>query len=411
MESSENKMKNNKNLLIGLLIGLVTGISLSVLAWCIFTIAAPRSQRSGVSADGSAIEWDAVDSKLEKIKRTIDVYYKDEIDQQQLVDGIYKGFVAGLGDPYSTYYTKEEYDELMESSSGVYYGIGAYLQQNENSVAVMRPIPNSPAEEAGILAGDIFTEVDGESVSGEDVTTIAAKVRGPEDTSVTVTVKREGEKKPLIFELVRRKIETPTVEHEMMDGGIGYIAILEFDDITLLQFEEALQELKDENMTALVLDLRDNPGGNLDIVVKIADDLLQEGLVVYTEDKYGTRQDFTSDAAHSVDLPMAVLINENSASAAEILAGAIKDYQAGTLIGTTTFGKGIVQQVLPLGDGTGIKVTTSKYFTPKGNDIHGIGIEPDVELEFDEDAYEKDENADNQLDKAVELLKNIASQN
>lgn len=404
-------MKDHKNLIIGLIIGLVTGISLSVFVWCIITISSSHGLRSGVSADGSSIQWDAVDEKLETIQRTIDVYYKDEFDQSKLVEGIYKGFVAALGDPYSTYYTKEEYDEMMESSSGTYCGIGAYLQQNENDVSVMRPIPGSPAEEAGILAGDVFTEVDGESVAGEDVTTIAAKVRGPEDTSVTVTLKREGEKEPLVFELIRREIETPTVEHEMLDDGIGYIAILEFDDITLTQFETALQELRDEDMTALVLDLRDNPGGNLDIVVKIADDLLQQGLVVYTEDKYGTRQEFTSDAAHSVNLPMAVLINENSASAAEILAGAIKDYQAGTLIGTTTFGKGIVQQVLPLGDGTGIKVTTSKYYTPNGNDIHGIGIEPDIELEFDEDAYEKDENADNQLDRAVELLSNTASRN
>ncbi len=404
-------MKNNRNLLIGLIIGLVTGISLSVFVWCILTISSSRRLRSSVSADGSNIQWDAVDEKLEMIKRTIDVYYKDEFDQNELVEGIYKGFVAALGYPYSTYYTKEEYDEMMESSSGIYCGVGAYLQQNESNVSVMRPIPGSPAEEAGILTGDVFVEVDGKSVAGEDVTTIAAKVRGPENTSVTVTMKREGEKEPLVFELVRREIETPTVVHEMMDGGIGYIAILEFDDITLTQFETALQELQDENMTALVLDLRDNPGGNLDIVVKIADDLLQQGLVVYTEDKYGTRQEFTSDAAHSVDMPMAVLINEYSASAAEILAGAIKDYKAGTLIGTTTFGKGIVQQVLPLGDGTGIKVTTSKYFTPKGNDIHGIGIEPDIELEFDEDAYEKDENADNQLDRAIELLKNIASRN
>ena len=292
----------------------------------------------------------------------------------------------------------------MESSSGVYCGIGAYLLQDGDSVAVMRPIPGSPAEEAGMQAGDKFVKVDGKDVSSEDVSTIAARVRGPENTSVTVEVERPGEKDTLVFELERREIETPTVVHEMMDDQIGYIAILEFDDITKVQFDTALQELQDGGMTSLVLDLRDNPGGNLDTVVEIADEILPEGLVVYTEDKYGTRKEYTTDAQHSLELPMAVLINENSASAAEILAGAIQDYQAGTLIGTTTFGKGIVQQVLPLGDGTGIKVTTSKYFTPNGNDIHGIGIAPDIELEFDEEAFEKDENADNQLDKAVELL-------
>lgn len=396
-------MKNNKNLFLGLLIGLVTGISLCIFAWSLLTILSPTSARRSASSNG-LIDWSVVDEKLDTIKRTIDVYYKDEIVDEDLVDGIYKGFVDGLGDPYSVYYTKEEYDELMESSSGVYCGIGAYLLQDGDSVAVMRPIPGSPAEEAGMQAGDKFVKVDGKDVSSEDVSTIAARVRGPENTSVTVEVERPGEKDTLVFELERREIETPTVVHEMMDDQIGYIAILEFDDITKVQFDTALQELQDGGMTSLVLDLRDNPGGNLDTVVEIADEILPEGLVVYTEDKYGTRKEYTTDAQHSLELPMAVLINENSASAAEILAGAIQDYQAGTLIGTTTFGKGIVQQVLPLGDGTGIKVTTSKYFTPNGNDIHGIGIAPDIELEFDEEAFEKDENADNQLDKAVELL-------
>lgn len=397
-------MKNNKNLLIGLMIGLVTGVSLSVMGWCIVTVVSPRTEKSSTAISEDGIDWTVVDEKLEIIQRTIDVYYKDEINQSKLVDGIYKGFVEGLGDPYSVYYTKEEYNELLESSSGIYYGIGAFLQQKDYGVLVMKPIPNSPAEEAGLLAGDVFVKVDDVDVTAEDVTTIAARVRGPEGTKVTVTIKREGEKEPIVFELERREIETPTVSYEMMKDGIGYISILEFDDITLEQFEKALQELQNTGMTALVLDLRDNPGGNLDTVVKIADDMLPKGLIVYTEDKYGTKKEFSSDGTHRLEIPLAVLINENSASAAEILAGAIKDYQTGTLIGTTTFGKGIVQQVLPLGDGTGIKVTTSKYFTPNGNDIHGIGIEPDIELEFDDEAYQKDENADNQLDRAIEVL-------
>ncbi len=395
-------MKNNKNLLIGLLIGLVTGISLSVFVWSLITIMSPRESTNAVTA--GAIDWPVVNDKLEKIQDTIDLYYKDEIKQEDLVEGIYKGFVAGLQDPYSVYYTKEEYNELMESSSGVYCGIGAYLMQDGENVIVMRPIPNSPAEEAGMQAGDRFLKVDDNDVSGEDVTTIAARVRGPENTQVTVEVKREGEKDPLVFHMERREIETPTVEYEMMKDQIGYIAILEFDEITKTQFRAALTDLTDQGMKSLVLDLRDNPGGNLDAVVEIADEILPEGMIVYTEDKYEKRQEFKSDARQFIDLPMAVLINENSASAAEILAGAIKDYEAGTLIGTTTFGKGIVQQVLPLGDGTGIKVTTSKYFTPDGNDIHGIGIAPDIELEFDEEAFEKDENADNQLDRAIEIL-------
>ena len=195
-----------------------------------------------------------------------------------------------------------------------------------------------------------------------------------------------------------------TVEHEMLENRIGYIAIMEFDDITRDQFRAAFDDLQEHGMKSLLLDLRDNPGGNLDVVVDIADLLLPEGLVVYTEDKYGNREEFTTDAEHYFDKPLVVLINGNSASASEILAGAVKDYKSGTLLGTVTYGKGIVQQIVPLGDGTGVKLTVSKYYTPSGQNIHGIGIEPDETLEFDYDAYEEDQT-DNQLDRAMELLK------
>jgi carboxyl-terminal processing protease len=400
------RKEKNRSLLIGLLIGLVTGIALSVLGWSFYTLASPQEADFSYTTDTGEIKWSAVEEKLSKIKKMIDTYYKDEVVEEDLVEGLYAGYVSGLGDPYSTYYTKEEYDQMVESSEGTYFGVGMYLQENEDTgaILVIKPIPDSPAEEAGILAGDVIMEVDGEDISKDDVTIVATKIRGPEGTQVEVTIWREGESGPLTFSLERREIETPTVDYEMKEGNIGYISIMEFDDITVPQFEQAVNALLEEGMESVVLDLRDNPGGNLDTVVEIADMLLPEGLVVYTEDKYGIKKEFETDAAQVFQLPMVVLVNGNSASAAEILAGSIKDYEAGTLLGTTTFGKGIVQQVIPLGDGTGVKVTISKYFTPKGNDIHGVGIKPDVEMEFDVEAY-KENKEDNQLEAAIDLMK------
>lgn len=410
MNDTNNQTNNsNKTLVIGLLIGLVTGICLSIFAWSIYTMTKPRTSAglSYISNESGTVSWNAVEDKLTQMQRVIDAYYKNEYSEEDLVEGLYAGYMSGLGDPYSVYYTKEEFGEMLESSSGIYYGVGAYLNQDAETgmVRILRPIKGTPAEEAGIKSGDLIVEVDGEDVSKEDTTLVSSKIRGPEGTEVEIKMKREGESELLTFHLVRTEIETPTIEYEMKEDHIGYLSILEFDDITLPQFEEAINALTAEGMESLILDLRGNPGGNLDTVVKIADLLLPKGLVVYTEDKNGARTEFTSDASQVVEMPLVVLIDGNSASAAEILAGSIKDYKIGTLLGTTTYGKGVVQQVIPLGDGTGVKVTISKYFTPNGNDIDGIGIEPDVELEFDMDAYEQDETADNQLDKAIEMLK------
>lgn len=348
---------------------------------------------------------DEVEEKANVLKNAIDYYYLDEVSDEDLQNGLYKGLLEGLADPYSVYYTQEEYNEMMESSGGVYYGIGAYLQQNAETmeIRVLRPIPGTPAEEAGLKPDDILKEVDGEDISNEDLNVVVAKIKGEAGTDVRIGVKREGEDELLQLEMERRRVEIITVEHEMLENQIGYIEILEFDDVTTDQFKTAYEDLQEQGMKSLVLDLRDNPGGNLDVVVEISDMLLPEGLIVYTQDKYGSKEEFSSDA-ECFGKPMVVIVNENSASASEILAGAIKDYKAGTLLGTTTYGKGIVQQIIPLGDGTGIKLTVSKYYTPSGKNIHDIGIEPDETLEFDYDAYEKDET-DNQLNRAIELLK------
>lgn len=345
------------------------------------------------------------ESKLDTLQAIIEQEYLNDYTQDDLRDGMYKGLLEGLDDPYSVYYTEEEYNELTEDSEGVFEGIGAYLTQNPDTkvVTVTRPIPDSPAEKAGILAGDILVEVDHENVEGDDLNITVAKIRGKAGTKVNIGVRREGRDGVIRYDIVRAKVESMTVDSKMLDNSIGYIQIAEFDDITSDQFIKAFNALKREEMRGLIIDLRDNPGGSVKTCVEIADELLPEGLIVYTEEKDGKGDKYTSSGENYYDGPLVVLVNGNSASASEILTGAIKDHKQGIILGTTTFGKGIVQQVIPLGDGTGVKVTIASYFTPNGTDLHGVGIEPDEELEFDADAYLED-GSDNQLDRAIEII-------
>ncbi len=345
------------------------------------------------------------ESKLDTLQAIIEQEYLNEYTQEDLRDGLYKGLLEGLDDPYSVYYTEEEYHELSEDSEGVFEGIGAYLSQDPDTkvVTVTRPIPDSPAEKAGVKAGDILVEVDHENVEGDDLSVTVAKIRGPAGTKVNIGVRRQNRDGIVRFDIVRAKVESMTVDSKMLDNSIGYIQISEFDDVTSAQFKKAFKALEREEMRGLIIDLRDNPGGSVKTCVEIADEILPEGLIVYTEEKDGEGDKYTSSGENFYDGPLVVLVNGNSASAAEILTGAIKDHEQGTILGTTTYGKGIVQQIIPLGDGTGVKVTIASYFTPNGTDIHGIGIEPDEELELDVDAYLED-GTDNQLDRAVEII-------
>lgn len=348
-------------------------------------------------------------AKIDAIREIINRYYLEDADENDLVTGIYKGLVSGLGDPYSVYYTEDEYNRLMETTEGIYCGIGVSVSQNIETgiITLVKPFKNAPGFEAGILPGDILYKVNGEEVTGQDLTTVVAKIKGEEGTTVDLTVVRENETDYIDITVERRQVEIPTIEYEMLDNNIGYILISEFDTVTQQQFFDAFTDLNNQGMQGLVVDLRDNPGGILDVVNSILDNILPEGLIVYTEDKAGHKEEYTSDAEHYFDKPLAVLINGNSASASEIFAGAVKDYGIGTLVGTTTYGKGIVQRLIELGDGTAMKLTISKYFTPNGNNIHGIGIEPDIEVELSDEVRMQaviEHSEDNQLQTAIEAV-------
>lgn len=394
------------------LLGLVLGITLTVLV-CAFGFVGVKAYETVSSRNvsrketASSVVNEETEKKLEAIQDVIDEYYYQDadIDVEAMTEGMYAGMVSSLGDPYSVYYTEEEWNDLMQETAGIYYGIGAYLMIDPGTGLgkISGVIEDTPAEEAGLRANDLLYLVNGESTMGMELSEIVSRVKGEEGTKVHLTIYREGENDYLEIDVERRKIEAPTVKYEMLKNNIGYIQITEFDEVTTDQFTEALAVVKGSGAKGLVLDLRGNPGGSLSVVVDIARQILPKGLIVYTEDKNGERDEYTCDGKHELDMPLAVLVNGNSASASEILAGAIKDYGKGTLVGTTTFGKGIVQRVLPLTDGTALKLTISAYYTPNGNNIHGVGIEPDVVCEFDSDAY-YDEDVDNQLEKALEIL-------
>lgn len=357
----------------------------------------------------------AVKSKLNRIKSIIDTYYLDEIDEDKMVEGMYKGLVSSLEDPYSVYYTKDEFAALMESSSGSYCGIGAYVSQDVKTgvITIVKPFEGGPAYKAGMLPGDIIYKVSGEEATGKDLSEIVSKMKGEEGTTVDLEIIRAGESEPIKLTIERRTVEVPTISYEMLDNKVGYIQIAEFDEVTGPQFRSAITDLDNQGMKGLVIDLRNNPGGLLDTVCDMLDRMLPEGLIVYTEDKNGTRtEEVKSTAEESFDKPLVVMINGNSASASEVFAGAIQDYGIGTILGTTSFGKGIVQSVIPLTDGSGVKVTVSKYYTPKGRNIHEIGIEPDVVVELKDKLKTKvviDKSEDNQLQEAIKIINEKSS--
>lgn len=350
------------------------------------------------------------DVKLDKMQDIINQYYLDDVDQETLEDSVCKGLMNGLGDKYAAYYNEEEYAELQEKNSGNYCGIGAYVTQNTTSgaITVVQPIQGSPAQKAGLQAGDIIYAVDGEEVEGSDLSTVVAKMKGEKGSKVTLTVIREDESKHLTISMVRDNIETITVTSEMLDNKTGYIAVSAFEEITTKQFRKALDDLEEQGQERLIIDLRDNTGGLLTSCVDMMDRMLPEGKVLYTRDKNNKGEEYYSTDEESFDKPLVILVNGMTASASEVFSGALQDYGRAVLIGERTFGKGIVQSVIGMSDGTALKLTTAKYYTPKGRNIHGTGLEPDKEVILDDtmtSLKESDLQVDNQVAAALAYLK------
>ena len=363
-----------------------------------------------VSTTGFVDKQSYIDNKLQTIEEVLKNHYVGEIDEKKLEEGIYKGFVAGVGDTYTAYYTEEEFSELREQSSGVYAGIGIMmtLQVQDNSIEVAEIFEGSPAEVAGLKINDRIIGANGTRITGDDFEDLPKIIKGTPGTTVDVTIFRPEENKNYELTIERANVTSPTIYHRMLDKEIGYIKITQFEEVTYNQFKEALEEVKSLGAKGLVLDVRNNPGGLLDIVEKIADELVPEGVVVSTKDRNGKGTKYMADDKYT-NIPIVVLINENSASASEVLSGALKDYNRAELVGTTTFGKGVVQSLVPLSDGSAIKLTTSQYFTPSGICIQGIGIDPDYEVKLSTEKLLKGRNLkdseDDQLQKAIEVIK------
>jgi carboxyl-terminal processing protease len=339
-----------------------------------------------------------VENKLNTLDSALDGFYFDNVDDEAAADNIYKAYLESYGDKYTVYYTPEEYKQLVESTTGTFYGIGAVCQKNEDgSILVSDAYEDAPAYKAGIRTGDCIVTVDGNDITDKDLTTAVSMIKGDKGTSVELEVRRDGS--TFTVTVTRDEVNAQTVSSKMLDNQIGYLYISQFDTITASQFTENYNSLKDQGMKSLIVDIRYNPGGVLGTVAKILDQILPDGLIVYTEDKNGKRSELKGTNSEQIDVPMAVLVNGNSASASEIFAGAVQDYGVGKIIGTQTYGKGIVQTIKSLTDGSAIKFTIAKYYTPKGQDIHGHGVTPDMVVDLPSDAKE-----DVQLNAAIDYL-------
>ena len=385
----KNSMKAKKNFLQGALFG-------ALIMLC----------GTGVVSCGIRLSEDASsEEKLSVLKGLIDENYIGDVDEETLEEGIYKGYIQGLEDPYSVYYNEEETKDLYETTEGEYSGIGAVLSQDLESgvITLVQIYEDSPAAKAGLKDNDILTKVGDIEVTGMDLSEVVTYIKGEKGTDVDLSVLRGEDAEEITVTATRDTVEAQTVKYEMLEGQTGYLSVSEFDSVTYAQYEEALNELTAQGMTGLIVDLRNNPGGNLNTVCEMLDLVLPKGTIVYTEDKDGKRETATSDDEHQINVPMVVLVNGNSASASEIYAGAIQDYGIGKIVGTQTYGKGVVQQIFDLGDGTSVKLTIAEYFTPNGRSIDGEGITPDVEVEYEAD--ENNPEADNQLEKALEVMK------
>ena len=383
--------------------GVLTGVLVVTLAVGGVKFVQQR-QYNGVLSDTSHVQ------KIEYLEKLIDQEYLGEVDNDEMAEGVYAGLVYGLGDVYSRYYTADEYAQETASTDGAYAGIGVSIQKNKNGgVQIAECYEGGPGADAGLQTGDVITAINDTDVTDMELSDVVSLIRENKDKTIVLTVLRENEDSSREISVDVTDVELPSVSGEMLDESTGYIQITQFTGVTPQQYKDTFAELKDKGMERLVIDLRNNPGGLLTSVCDILREILPEGLIVYTEDKDGNREEETCDGKNKLNMPLAVLVNENSASASEIFAGAVQDHGVGTIVGTTTYGKGVVQELRQLSDGSAVKLTVSNYYTPNGNSINKVGIKPDVEVKLASVLLNKDEithEEDNQLQKALNVIEN-----
>ncbi len=348
-----------------------------------------------------------IGKKVKLLEAYIDGYFLDEIDEEKMAESVYKGVINGLGDDYAAYYTAEEYQEIQEKTEGIYCGIGTYISTDIKSgvITIVKPMKNSPAEKAGIQAGDILYAVDGKEVTGLEISQVQALIKGEKGSEVELTLIRE--RKEVKAVVTRDEIVEDTVASQMLDDKIGYVQVTSFEQVTSEQFRDAVADLEAKGQEGMIIDLRDNGGGLLDTAVDMLDRMLPEGLVVYSMDKSGYKQEYNAKDPDKFDKPLVILVNGQSASASEVFSGALQEKNVAKLVGTQTFGKGIVQGIFSLDDGSAVKMTTSKYYTPNGKNIHGTGLTPDVEVELSDKAEKlpiSGKKVDNQIKAAYDYL-------
>lgn len=398
-----NGQKIYKWVMLTLIIVIITSL---ITAFATYQYLTPDGK---ISANKTTTSLSGLEYTLSKFRSELEKKYIGEINDEELIEGAIKGYLAALGDPYTVYYTKKEMEEIMQETNGNYVGIGIYMTQNleKDTITIVKPIENSPAEKAGILPGDIITKVDGETYLGSQLEEASNKIKGESGTKVTIEILRGTETKTL--EITRQKVLISHITAKVLENNIGYIAISDFDGGCAEEFKTKYENLEKQGITKLMIDIRNNGGGIVDEAIDIVDMITEKGsTLLITKDKKGNEEITKAKTNPVIKMPIVVLTNEYSASASEILAGALKDNKKATLVGTKTYGKGVIQELHQLSDGSGLKITTNEYFTPNRTTINKTGIEPDIQSELSKEAKEKlqlEEKDDTQLQKAIEVLK------
>lgn len=402
----KKRLRVYKVIMLVVLVAFVTFLITSIGMYQYFTNG-DGIRNAMISTDTGS---DDIADTLDKYKVLIDKYYLgEEVDNEKLKEGAIKGYIEALGDPYTEYISKEDMEDYMDDTMGNFVGIGVYMVKDTetNQIMVLSPIKNSPAEKAGIRPGDYIVEVDGNACTGDDFSNISNKIKGEVGSTVKLKIQRDGE--TLDFEITRENIKVNPVEGEVLENNIGYIEFSSFDEGTAEEFKNKFNELKSQGITSLIIDLRNNGGGIVDEALKIAGYAVDKGTtLLYEVDKDGNETEEKSEVDKIIDMPIVILVNENTASSSEILSGALKDLGKAKIVGTKTYGKGVIQQILTLADGSGLKITTEEYLTPNRTKINKVGIEPDETVELPdtvENILNVEREEDTQLQKAIEILK------